>query len=337
MKKRYLLGAIGALAGAAIAVKMARRPDDLDWRDYVGELPHAELSWFAKVDGVRVHYQDAGPEHAPAMILIHGFCASSFIWADVIEPLAAEGFRVIVPDLIGFGFSEKPSWASYTIEMQARMIVRLMDSLGLDRATLVGSSYGGAVAATVALDYPDRVDRLVMLDAVINDEAKEQPLLRLSELPLLGEVLAPLLLTSVPLMRWRLGEVYSKANRGLMTDERLAGHHRPLVAANTHHAVLQTLRHWHANRIEHDAPTINHPTLILWGEFDTDVPIKNGQKLHALIPHSRFVVFRGCGHIPQEECPGDFVEVVSDFCRRERTLAPENDAEPLDLPEIVHG
>jgi pimeloyl-ACP methyl ester carboxylesterase len=315
VKKRYLFAGLGAIAGAAIAAKMIRRPRDLDWRDYVGVLPHAELSWFANVDGVRVHHQDAGREDAPPLVLLHGFCASSFIWADVIEPLAAAGFRVIVPDLIGFGFSEKPAWASYTIDMQARMIVRLLDSLGIEQATLVGSSYGGAVSASVALDYPDRVDRLIMVDAVINDEAKLQPLLRLSEFPMLGEVLAPLLLDSYPLMRWRLGAVYARANRSLMTQDRLDGHRRPLVAANTHRAVLRTLRHWHAERIEHDAPRIKQPTLILWGELDLDVPLRNGERLHALIPHSRFVIFRGCGHIPQEECPGDFVDTVVEFCR----------------------
>src|SRR5262245_54807429 len=125
MKKRYLFAGLGAVAGAAIAVKMMRRQEDVDWRDHVGSLPHAELSWFANIDGIRVHYQEAGREDAPPVVLIHGFCASSFIWADVIELLAAAGLRVIVPDLIGFGFSQKPDWAAYTIDMQARMIVGL--------------------------------------------------------------------------------------------------------------------------------------------------------------------------------------------------------------------
>jgi pimeloyl-ACP methyl ester carboxylesterase len=314
MKKRYLFAGLGAVAGAVIAAKLMRREEDVDWRDHVGSLPHAELSWFANIDGIRVHYQEAGHDDAPPVVLIHGFCASSFIWADVIEPLAAAGLRVIVPDLIGFGFSQKPKWAAYTIDMQARMIVGLLDSLGIERAILVGSSYGGAVAATVALDYPDRVDRLVMLDAVINDEAKNQPLLQLSKLPWVGEVLAPLVLDSNPLIKWRLGAVYAPANRYLMTPERLEGHHRPLRMANTHRAILKSLRNWHADRIEHDAHRIKQPTLILWGEFDLDVPIKNGEILHREIPNSRFIVFRGCGHIPQEECPEDFVRVLSDFC-----------------------
>lgn len=314
MKKRYLFAGLGAVAGAAIAAKLMRRQQDVDWRDHAGTLPHAELSWFANIDGVRIHYQEAGHDDAPPVVLIHGFCASSFIWADVIEPLAAAGLRVIVPDLIGFGFSQKPNWVSYTIDMQARMIVGLLDSLGIERAILVGSSYGGAVAATVALDHPDRVDRLVMLDAVINNEAINQPLLRLSGFPGLGEILTPLVLGSRPLIRWRLGAVYARANRHLMTAARLEGLHRPLRSAGTHSAVLKTLRHWRADRIEHDAHRIKQPTLILWGEFDLDVPIKNGETLHREIPNSRFIVFRGIGHIPQEECPEAFVRVLADFC-----------------------
>src|SRR5258708_7196235 len=119
MKKRYLIaaGAYG-LATAAVAVKILTRPRDVDWVKYAGELAHSEFSWFADVDGTRVHYQDAGDEDAPALILIHGFCSSTFSWTEVMLPIAAAGFRVIVPDLIGFGFTAKPSDGEYTIAAQ---------------------------------------------------------------------------------------------------------------------------------------------------------------------------------------------------------------------------
>ncbi|MBK8151415.1 MAG: alpha/beta fold hydrolase [Acidobacteria bacterium] len=86
--------------------------------------------------------------------------------------LADAGFHVVALDLIGFGYSEKPAWFDYSIQSQARMISRFMDRLGIGTATLVGSSYGGAVVLTVALDYPERVEKLVLVDAVINDEPK---------------------------------------------------------------------------------------------------------------------------------------------------------------------
>jgi pimeloyl-ACP methyl ester carboxylesterase len=101
----------------------------------------------------------------------------------------------------------------------------------------------------------------------------------------------------------------------LITTERIEGVQRPLRAANAHRSVLATARKWNANRIEQDANLINHPTLILWGEHDSVIPIHNGEKIHQSILNSRFVVFKDCGHVPQEETPDSFVNVVSDFYR----------------------
>jgi pimeloyl-ACP methyl ester carboxylesterase len=188
MKKRYwIAGGVGAV-GAALALKMLRRPRDVEWGEHARSLHHAEHSRFAEIDGVRVHYQEAGQRSAPALLLIHGFTASNFVWKDVLLPVARAGYRVIAPDLIGFGFSGKPESGEYTIEAQARMITALMNHLGIESATIVGSSYGGAVAATCALDYTERVERLVLVDAVINDHAKGRFLLRLAASPLLGDL-----------------------------------------------------------------------------------------------------------------------------------------------------
>src|ERR1051325_2322090 len=157
MKKRYwITGALG-LTGAYVATKLFLRPRDVEWAEHAHHLHHAEHSRFAFVDGVRVHYQEAGASDAPPLILIHGFTASNFVWSEVLLPIAESGFRVIAPDLVGFGFSGKPRDGAYTIEAQARTIIGLMDGLGMETATLVGSSYGGAVAATCALDYEERV------------------------------------------------------------------------------------------------------------------------------------------------------------------------------------
>ena len=84
MKKRYMLaaGAYG-LAGAALAAKLLRRPRDVSWEEHAASVPHAGASRFVELDGVRVHYQEAGAEGAPPVVLIHGFCASTFVWSDV--------------------------------------------------------------------------------------------------------------------------------------------------------------------------------------------------------------------------------------------------------------
>jgi pimeloyl-ACP methyl ester carboxylesterase len=320
MKKRYLFAAaFASLAGAALTYKLLSRPRDVEWARFARELHHPQNSWFAMIDGIRVHYQDFGKEDEPPVVMIHGFTASNYIWSDVVKPVASHGFRVVTPDLIGFGFSEKPREFEYTIDAQARTIIRLLDALGIEKAVLVGSSYGGATAATIALDYPERVERLVLVDAVINDYVKDQTLMRLGRAPVIGDLISPLILDSSRIMRRRISQVYHPDNKYLLLDdERFEAHHRPLRSANTHRAVIKSLRHWHANRIEKEAHKITQPTLVVWGDSDRDVPLEHGEFLHRTIPDSRLVVFRNCGHVPQEEYPREFAELIVDFCEEQK-------------------
>ncbi|HEX8653452.1 MAG TPA: alpha/beta hydrolase [Pyrinomonadaceae bacterium] len=314
MKKRYLIAGSAGLVCAALAVKLLRRPADVEWAEHAGELPHADRSRFAEVDGVRVHYQEAGPADAPPIILIHGFTASTLVWKDVLLPLSDARFRVIAPDLLGYGYSEKPRRGEYTIDAQARMILGLMDQLDIEHAALVGSSYGGAVAATCALDHPERVSRLVLISAVTNDEPVQQPMAKLARARVLGDLITPLMIDSRALSRWRQKKKIRPPDSPLIYDEeRLEGHHRPLRAASAHRAVLRTLRNWSACRIEQEAHRIHQPALLIWGENDLEIPLRHGRQLQALMPDARLVVFRHCGHLPQEEYPREFTEVVTDF------------------------
>ncbi|HZH90484.1 MAG TPA: alpha/beta hydrolase [Pyrinomonadaceae bacterium] len=315
MKKRYWIGgAATAVAGGALALKLLTRPQDVEWGEHRERLHHAERSRFVEVEGVRVHYQEAGDARAPALLLIHGFCASNFVWNDALVPLAEAGFRVVAPDLVGFGFSGKPEGGEYTIEAQARILVGVLDALGIGRATLVGSSYGGAVAAVCALDYAARVERLVLVGAVSNDEITRRPLLRLAATPVMGELLAPVLLDARRFVKNRLRTTYAAGNGYMIDNARVAAHQRPLRAAATHRAILRTLRNWRAARIELEAARITQPTLLVWGAHDRDVPLGYGRRLHELIAHSRLYIFPDCGHLPQEERPPEFVSLVARFC-----------------------
>ena len=297
-----------------MTVKLLSRPHDVEWERHAHELHHAERSRFVEVEGVRVHYQEAGSTNAPAIILIHGFTASTLVWSDVLLPIAGSGFRVIAPDLAGFGFSGKPTDGEYTIEWQARLVLGLMDKLGIESATLVGNSYGGAVAAVCALDYPQRVERLVLVGAVSNDNVKKRLLLRLGRSPFLGDLISPLLLDLRWLVRQRMRR--NRVRRKEINEQRFEAHHRHLRTSSTQRAALSMLRRWHAERIRHDAHLIQQPVLLIWGEQDVEMPLEDGKYLHRLIPNSRLIVFRNCGHLPQEEYPQEFVELVTGFIRQ---------------------
>jgi pimeloyl-ACP methyl ester carboxylesterase len=315
MKKRYwIAGTATAAATVAVAAKLLARPRDADWQKYRHVVFHSDYSRFIEIDGVRVHYQEAGEKHDPALVLIHGFASSTLVWSKVFLNLAQAGFRVIAIDLLGYGYSGKPRNGEYTIAGQASLLMRLLERLGIKRATLVGSSYGGAVAATCALDHAQRVDKLVLVGTVNNNEPLRFHLMRLFSSPVLGDVVSPLLIGSRRLLRKRMKRVYDR-HEWVLDERRVDARHFPLRAAGTQHAMIRTVRGWDAERISRDAHLIRQPTLLLWGDNDIEIPLADGERLHEEIPGSRLVVFLNCGHLPHEEFPEAFTKVVAGFCR----------------------
>jgi pimeloyl-ACP methyl ester carboxylesterase len=312
MKKRYWIGGLSALAASSIAAKLLLRPRDVEWEQNRKNVFHAEHSRFADIDNVRVHFQEAGREDAPVVILIHGFASSNLVWSKVLLELADQGFRVIAPDLLGYGYSAKPRDLEYTIGRQAKMVVGLMADLGIERANVVGSSYGGAVAATVALDHPELIDRLVLVGAVTNNRPTRYMLMRLFGSPVIGDILSPLVVGSRRLLRMRMKRVYDR-HAWPMDERRVEARHLPLRTRGTHRAIIRTVRRWDAERVSRDAHLITQPTLILWGDRDREVPLADGQRLEKEIANARLIVFQGCGHLPHEEYPEEFTRIVSGF------------------------
>ena len=311
MKKRYWIAGATTLV---IAGKLLLRPRDADWHKCRDVVFHSECSRFIDVDGIRVHYQEAGDEHAPAIVLIHGFASSTLVWSKVFLKLAEAGYRVIALDLLGYGYSAKPRNGEYTIAGQARLLTRLLEKLGIPRAIFVGSSYGGAVAATCALDYPDRVEKLILVGTVNNNRPLDFRLMRLFGSPVFGDVVSPLLIGSRRLLRRRMKQVYDR-HEWVLDERRVDARHLPLRAAGTQRAIIRTVRGWDAERISRDAHLITQPALLLWGENDQEIPLADGERLHAEIPGSRLIAFLECGHLPHEEYPEAFTNVVIDFCK----------------------
>jgi pimeloyl-ACP methyl ester carboxylesterase len=311
MKKRYWIAGAATLA---IAGKLLTRPRDADWDKCREVVFHSEHSAFIDVDGIRVHYQEAGDPTAAAIVLIHGFASSTLVWSKVFLRFAASGYRVIALDLLGYGYSAKPRNGEYTIAGQAKLLTRLLDALEIPRAIFIGSSYGGAVAATCALDYPRCVEKLILVGTVNNNRPREFALMRLFGSPVFGDVVSPLLISSRRLLRRRMKRVYDR-HSWVMDERRVDARHLPLRAAGTHRAIINTVRRWDAERISRDAHLITQPTLLLWGENDREIPLSDGERLHAAISGSRLIVFLNCGHLPHEEYPEAFTNVVIDFVK----------------------
>lgn len=262
---------------------------------------------FETVDGVRLRYVRAGT--GPAVVLLHGFASSIFTWRDVI-PALARGHDVVAVDLPNFGGSEiRPDLPPGAY---VRLVVGLMDRLGVDRASLAGNSLGGGTAVLVAALHPGRVDHLVLIDSVgYNLAAKDRPwLLRVAGLRPLAR-----LIEALPVRR----AVVTLALRQIFFDDRLVTAERideyvaPLLRPGAVAAAQALLASSDEMGLPGIVARVRVPTLVIWGREDSWVPVEHADRFLADIPGSRKVVIDRCGHLPQEERPAEVTRLLEEF------------------------
>jgi pimeloyl-ACP methyl ester carboxylesterase len=276
-------------------------------------------SQFVDVDGVQVHYRQSG-EGQPALLLLHGFAASTFSWREVRDPLAADGHRVVAFDRPAFGLTERPmpgEWqggSPYSPEAQAALTVGLMDRLGIEQAVLVGNSAGGTTAVLTALRYPERVEALVLVDAAIYQGGGSPlprwltPLLRTPQVRRLG----PLFVRRIQEWGYEFGRS-AWHDPARFTEAIWEGYQRPLRAENWDRALWELTAASHPLGLEDRLDEIGVPVLVITGDDDRIVPTEQSVRLAGEIPGAELVVIPNCGHVPQEECPQAFLDAVRAF------------------------
>ena len=250
------------------------------------------------------------------MLLLHGLGASSYTWHAVMPRLARE-HRVIALDLKGFGDSDKPLDDRYSIADQAGLVEDFITRNNLKDVTLVGHSYGGAVALAVALDDAvgrRRIDRLVLIDSL----AYRQPVpffFRLLRTPIIGEIGFNLIPPDVQISR-ALSVAYYHDWK--VNPETIANYAGPLHSEGGKHALLKTvdsLASEDADAFAARYRTLETPTLLIWCAHDRIVPLAFGKRLARDLPNARIDVIHECGHIPQEEEPDETVATIQSFTR----------------------
>lgn len=309
IKKLFkLLLVVILVAAIALTVFWFARPADVSFDEVRTSVPNSAYSHFADIDGVRVHYQEKGTGRP--LILIHGLSSSTYSWKDVFEPLA-KNYRVIAVDLKGFGFSGKPD-GDYTRRAQAILVAHLLDYLKIDQAWLAGNSMGGEVALNFALQNPQRVAGLILIDSAgVSVPNANSVTPGYARVPFVGPVLIALALTSDSLVRRGLERSFYDGAK--VTDERVAAYYRPLKTRGGQLGSLRARTQWGLFPIEPDLNKINSPTLIIWGAEDALIPLAAGRKMNSLIKDSKLVILEKCGHVPQEELPERVLDEMTKF------------------------
>ena len=274
--------------------------------------------------GHRVAYRHAGS--GPVVVLIHGITSSSAIWARVM-PYLARRFTVIAPDLIGHGKSAKPR-GDYSLGAHACGVRDLLLALGHDRASIVGHSLGGGIAMQFSYQFPERCERLVLVDSggLGRDVS---PLLRAATLPGAELVLPWLAATRLLDAGALAGRLLNRLGLRARTDfEEMARGHATLADRDARAAFVNTLRSVvepGGQRIEASNRlylATHIPFLLAWGERDSIIPVAHARRTHEQVPGSRLEVFPDSGHFPQLDEPERFLDVLVDFI---------DSTEPADL------
>ena len=275
-------------------------------------LTPSELS----LHGHRIGYRSGG--RGPALLLLHGIANSSETWERVAGRLA-ERFTVIAPDLLGHGQSATPR-GDYSLGAHASGARDVLTALGIERVTVVGHSLGGGIAMQFAYQFPERCERLVLVSS--GGLGREvHVLLRAAALPGADFVLPALTSAGLLGVGRGLGGLLRQLRLSPGEDiEVLARGFASLDNAGSRQAFLHTVR----SVIEPSGQRVSAqnrlalaallPTLIVWGERDSIIPVEHGREAHEAMPGSRFEVFPDAGHMPHDADPDRFVELLTQFC-----------------------
>ncbi len=264
------------------------------------QLPPGAQAKTATVYGAKIHYLEAGS--GPAVIFLHGLGGSSSNWAPNVAPLAAK-YRVIVPDQIGFGRSDKPL-INYRVGTLVDFLNGLYKELGIEKASLVGNSLGGFTAAAFALAYPEKVDRLVLVDAAGFALPKDTD----------PHILSALNASTREGIRQIMSTIFY--NKQMYTnDAAVEMMFAQKIASGDGYTVQRFIESIARGEdvLDGKLASLRHQTLIIWGREDALTPLALGERFKKEIPNSELFIIEKCGHVPQLEKAAEFNAALMKF------------------------
>jgi pimeloyl-ACP methyl ester carboxylesterase len=284
---------------------------------------------FRTIHGYRRAFRVAGS--GPALLLIHGIGDNSSTW-ETVQSKLAQRFTVIAPDLLGHGKSDKPR-ADYSIAAYANGMRDLLGVLDIDHVTVIGHSLGGGVAMQFAYQFPQLVDRLILVGA--GGVTKDVNIaLRMASLPLGGEALAllrlPMVIPTLQVVGRIAGAMIGSTGLGRDLPDvlRILADLPEPTASSAFTRTLRAVVDWRGQvvtMLDRCYLTESVPVQLIWGDRDSVIPVSHAHLAHAAMPGSELEIFHRSGHFPFHDDPGRFVEVVERFIDSTEPAAYDQD------------
>ena len=268
-------------------------------------------SRFLRVQGMNVHVRDEGPVNTGTTIaLIHGTASSLHTWDGWAEALK-EDYRVVRFDLPAFGLTGPHPEHDYSIDAYVEFVVASLDELLADRVVLVGNSLGGHIAWATAVKYPERVERLVLVDSSGYPlESTSVPIgFRIASTPVLRDLMQDVLPRFV--VRDSVENVYGDPT--LVTEELVDRYFDLSTREGNREALGKRLEHFDSTAFLDRISEIQQPTLVLWGKQDRLIPFSSAARFAADIENSTLTSWGHLGHVPHEEAPEETVRALRSF------------------------
>jgi len=271
--------------------------------------PYWMPSRTAAVDGVTATYLEAGT--GPVLLLVHGWAGNIYNWKEVILPLS-QNFRVIAVDLPGSGQSSCDSGRQYTTTAYADFLAHFLDALQIKKASVLGNSMGGQVAAEFALNYPDRIEELILCDAA--GAGNFPGLFKLAGVVMTGRTVIPLIHLVFPVKEEKLlKQPESERLRVRLAEERYSSDARACTGRALSASMKSMVRHDLSDRLGR----IHAPTLVIWGSNDDLLPVATADRFAAKIAGSKKVIIAGGVHTPMQWKPAEFTAAVMRFLQED--------------------
>jgi pimeloyl-ACP methyl ester carboxylesterase len=293
-------------AGLAVLVALGLAYAALSRRSVSARALAGQDGRFVEVHGRQLHYTRNG--QGRHLVLIHGFAGSTYTWRGLI-PLLADDYTVYAVDLLGFGLSDKPLDGRYSLADQGDLIVGLIAALKLDRPALAGHSMGGIVAALAAVQSPERIGALVLLDPGFY-HGGPPALVKYLFFPF--DLAAALAFYSRSTRTKSLMRAYY--DRSLVTDELVDNYLKPARTPGAR-TVLSKMNKYAGARYDDICARIRTPTLLVWGRNDTIVPWSDAERILGEINGARLATIDNAGHMVQEERPQEVAAAIREFLR----------------------